>query len=313
MGIKHAYQTATANNATPEVSSNRWNSDHVVDTEVPFAVLASDPAVAASGKLNVFAKKFAQASFPAFRGESGAALVLQSAFWGPRITVCEPSANSTTLTGVGMSLTTVGTVTLRNNSTTNLFSRSRRVGNLSTSSAGALCGYRQLAVFGTTGDGAGNGGFFLKVRFGCSDAATVSGARQFVGLSPNAAPTNVEPNTLINCIGMGHGASDTTLSIYFGGSTAQTPIALGANFPANTLSADVYDLYLYAPSDATGVVYYMVVRVNTGDTVSGTLSGGSAVVPPATTALSFNGWRCNNATALAVGLDFMNVTSQTDK
>ena len=31
MAVKHAYQSATANNGTKEVSSTRWNQDHTVD------------------------------------------------------------------------------------------------------------------------------------------------------------------------------------------------------------------------------------------------------------------------------------------
>lgn len=33
MGIKHAHQTAVANNATKDVSADRWNADHTIDDE----------------------------------------------------------------------------------------------------------------------------------------------------------------------------------------------------------------------------------------------------------------------------------------
>lgn len=314
MGIKHTYQTATANNGTPEVSSTRWNQDHQIDSEVAFATLASDPAVAASAKLNVFSKKFAQASFPAFRGESGIAQAVQSALWGPRFGFALPTPNAATLTTAGMNIGAIGTATLRNNGASgNMFNRARRHGNVSAAAAGSLCGWRQGGVMFSTGDGTGLAGFFFNLRCGCADPATVAGARQFLGVGPNGTPTNVEPNTLINCIGVGHGAADTTLSIYFGGTAAQTPIALGANFPANTLSTDIYELTLYSPSDATGIVYYRVERVNTGDVATGTLSGGAAVLPTSSVVLTLSAWRCNNATALACALDFMSVYFHTEK
>ena len=143
-----------------------------------------------------------------------------------------------------------------------------------------------------------------ELRFGISDAAAVAGARMFFGMaSSTVAPANVEPNTLINSIGIGHGAADTNLSIYFGGSTAQTPINLGANFPSNTLSVDMYELALYAAPN-TQTCNYQVTRLNTGQVASGVLSGVAGVALPASTVLmNWTGYRTNNATALAVGFD----------
>ena len=221
-----------------------------------------------------------------------------------------PPGNGTTVPGVlGYTAPTiVGTATARNVATTNFFTRMRRLGYVSVATAAALCEARVAAAQVTVGTGAGIGGFTKICRFGCSDAATVAGARQFVGVSSNiGAATNVEPSSLTNGIGVGHGAADTNLKIYWGGSVAQTPVDLGANFPANTLSVDAYELVLYASPNVNNAVQYLVTRLNTGQTASGTLTGtAGTAIPASTTLLSYHkAWRTNNATALAVGLDIM--------
>jgi hypothetical protein len=135
----------------------------------------------------------------------------------------------------------------------------------------------------------------------------------FVGLSASvAAPTNVEPSTLVNVIGVGKvGTDDTQLRIFYGGTTAQTSIALGsANFPINNTTA--YELTLFAPPSTTGTVHYEVTNLNTNFKASGTLSGGGTVLPVATTLLTTQIWRSNNATAAAVGIDICSIYLETD-
>lgn len=185
--------------------------------------------------------------------------------------------------------------------------RAIRQGYVSSATVGAVAGQRFTQnLFGLGTDTAG--GFFVQINFGCSDAATVANARQFVGLQSSlAAPTNVEPATLTNCVGVGHGAADTNLKIYFGGSAAQAPIDLGANFPANTLATDHYILTLYAPLNATVAGYkvgWHVQRVGTTFLANGVLTGviGTAL-PSLVQPLTINSFRTNNASALAVGLD----------
>ena len=57
----------------------------------------------------------------------------------------------------------------------------------------------------------------------------------FVGLDAlTAAPTNIDPSTKVNCIGVAQIATSNNLNIVYGNATAKTPIDLGANFPANT-------------------------------------------------------------------------------
>ena len=277
----------------------------------------SDPSAPGSGNLVVYSKAIAGRMMLKQEGPSGIATGFQPILARNKVGYWAPPGNNTTLPGVfGYTApTTTGTVTTRNIATTSLFTRMRRLSYLSAAAAGSLA-YQYVNVAQVTvGDGAGNGGFYKICRFGISDAAAVSSARMFCGLSSStSAPTNVEPSTLTNSIGMGHGAADTTMHIYYGGSAAQTPIDLGSNFPSNTRSTDVYELALFAPTNSNNTVYYEVTRVNTGNVATGTLTGtAGTVLPASTTLLSYQRlWRSNNTTALAVAYDIMSDYIETD-
>lgn len=275
----------------------------------------SDPGTSAPGTLTVYAKAAAQRLLLKIVGPSGLDTSLQPILARNKIGMLIPPGNATTVTVMGAytAPTAVGSVTARNVTTANLFGRMRRIGYVSAATAGSLASARVAAAQVTVG-GAVGAGFFKVIRFGISDAALVSGARTFVGVSSRtAAATDVEPSTLTNVIGVGAGAADTNLKIFYGGSTAQTPIDLGANFPANTVNTDVYELTLFAPPD-TSDVHYEVARLNTGHVAAGTLlSNGGVALPSTTTLLTYlQAWRSNNTTAQAVGLDIMSDYIETD-
>lgn len=273
------------------------------------------PVAPTAGNLSFYAREYAGRAMLAQEGPSGLTTMLQPAFARNKIAIWNPPGNATTVPGVlGLAaMTAVGTATSRSVATTSRFTRARRLGYVSAAGAGSLTSIRTAAAQFTVGTGTGDGGFFFAIQFGCSDAATVAGARQFLGLwATTTAPTNVEPSTLVNAFGIGNGASDTNLKLFYGGSVAQTPINLGANFPANTLSSDWYEMILFASPNNTSV-NYRVERLNTGDVASGTFPGvQSAAIPASTTLLGFSGYRTNNATALAVGIDIGQIYIETD-
>jgi hypothetical protein len=276
----------------------------------------TDPSPPASN-LTLYSKEIGGRIMPKWIGPAGVDTPIQPFIGMNKIGLWSAVGNSNAVPpifGYG-ALTIVGTATARNVANTNLFSRMRRLGIVSAATGGSLASFRQAAAQVYIGDGGGYQGFFKVCRFGISDAATVSGARMFVGISSSvAAPTNVEPSTLTNCIGIGHRAADTNLHLFYGGSSAQTPINLGANFPTNTLSVDMYELILFSPPNQNGVVKYRVLRLNTGHVAEGTLPTSNGVVLPATTTvLSYMwGYRTNNATALAVGIDLVSDYIETD-
>jgi len=279
---------------------------------------SGDPSAPPSGNLIIYAMNMAGRMMFKQIGPSNETTEIQPFIARNKVGYWNPQGSSTTLPAVfGYTApTTVGTTTASVVSTTSLFTRMRRVSFISSATAGSLSSFRVSVAQITLGDGFGNGGFYKIIRFGCSDPATVSGARQFCGVSTTTgAPTNVEPSTLLNCIGVGHGAADTSLSIFYGGTVAQAPIPLGSNFPANTLTSDVYELALFSPSNQYCCIYYEVTRVNTGNVASGVILGdGEAITLPSPQSLMTFCWnyRTNNATALSVGLDIMSDYIETD-
>lgn len=261
--------------------------------------------------------------FAALIDENGQFTTYQPNLGRNNVMMWDTTVGTTTFTTVGIAgpNTALGTPSSPTPATTSFFTRLIRLHSVSSAVAGNFAGWYSTSAntnILTTGGASSpaTGGFFCVIRFGVSDAATVSGARMFVGLSSSvAAPTNVESNTLTNSIGVAQLSTDSTqLYIVYGGSTAQTAIALGTNFPPGTLSTDVYELALFSPPSLNNTVYYQVTRLNSSVApATGTLTGTAGTALPAnTTYIGPRMYRTNNATALAVGLDVMSVYLETD-
>ncbi len=308
-GIKWGISAGSPDTASAWLSGLDVRSTGDVIAQVP-----STPVTPSSGRINKFAGSLAAKIQPGWRTANDLPNLVQAALASNKIGYWNPSGNSTTVPGVfGFAApTAIGTGTARTVATTNIVTRARRLGYVSAATAGSLAGhYSTVAQFtiGATGD---VGGFYYVMRLVPSNAAAVSGERMFAGMrNAVAAPTNVEPNTLTNAVGLCQLSTSSNLQICYGGSAAQTPIDLGVNFPATGLSADLYELALYAPPN-TQEINYQVTRVNTGTVLTGTLSGTVGTqLPSATTLLGHAVWKTNNATALAVGVDIVSVYIET--
>lgn len=149
------------------------------------------------------------------------------------------------------------------------------------------------------GNAAGLGGFFYLARFGIAQFQT--NLRAFVGLYGTAtAIGNVNPSTLLNMVGLAVDSGQTTWRIMRNdGSGTATAIDLGANFPANTSGADMYELALWCAPNA-GTINYRVERLNTAFIAEGVLS---TDLPVNTALLAPQIWVNNGATAAAVAID----------
>lgn len=196
--------------------------------------------------------------------------------------------------------------------TTTNMTRAKRLGFEGVAAVARSAGFRHALNYVSASDGAGVGGFLFTVTFGASDAAAVATARMWVGLQNGQSVGNFDPATITQLIMLGHGNGDANMKLYYGGSSAQTPIDLGANFPAQTRNTDWYELAIHAPLNVANTFYWRVRRLGTAYVASGTLTGAAAVVPQSTTLLGFNANRNSNATALAVAIDVGQIFMQTD-
>ena len=309
--IKHAHTATGTNDPAKQISVDRWNEGHVIDEDLILPVF-TPAAPPATDKLSLYAKKVGGRVLLSQMGPTGRDTTYQPSLGGNKTALWMPPGNAATVPGVfGMAaFTAIGTATLRNVATTNLLTRMTRLGYVSAATAGSLAGPRVAAAQYTTGAGGGLGGFFLRCRFGVSDAAAVSGARMFVGMQASTgAPTDVDPATgIANHIGVAQIAGSANLHIVSSqGASPLTPVDLGANFPAAN-TAVAYELALFLPS--SGGCFWEVNRLNHTAVASGEIDAGS--IPLGTTLLCFNSWRCNVATALAVGLDICGLSIESD-
>lgn len=281
------------------------------------AITATQP-VPPPNVLRLFNRKVANRMLPAYIGASGLDSALQPFLARNKIGYWNPTGNATTVPGVfGITApTVVGTATARNVATTNGATRMRRLGYVSVATAAGIAEARIAVAQFSAGSGLNDGsGFFYCTRFVPSNAATVTGERFFIGLqNATGAGTNVEPNTLTQTVGIAQLSTDATqFYLVYGGTTAQTAIALGTALGSPSgLSTSAYELAIFAPNSVANTFYIQVTNIFTGVTVSQTITGAAAVVPQSTTLLAHRAFKTNNATALAVGFDICSIYVETD-
>ena len=310
----YAIENSTLGATTPSTGALTTLSLTGTTDQVSSVAVTSNPAAPSAGNLKTFAKTVAGGyTAPAFLNATNAAYPLQVALSNKRIAYLFPfpGYNNLLELAINSAVTNNSAQTI---AATSIFTRAPRTGFASQAVIGTLGTIRSLTNFYALGSATSPayGGFYMTIRFGYYSHA--ANKRSFTGITSSvAAPTNVEPSTLTNCIGVGQGAANTNLFIYYGGSAAQTPINLGSSFPANTSDTDWYELTLFAPPTSNNTVYYQVTRLNTGDIATGTLTGTAGTVLPAnTTFLSFRHWITNNTGATATGMAFGGFWIETD-
>lgn len=322
MAIKHAFTSGKTDGGDATlVQPSNWNANHTIDSEVTFPVVAN-PATPSANNFNFYGKILGNTRvMPTAVGPSGMDYVLQPSMWRQKAGMFNPSTAA--VSGVfGASYTVVGTVAIRTLASTSLFTRIRRLGYTSTAAtAGSLWSIRNGSAQFSTGNGSGLGGFFQSIRFAVTDAAVVSGARMFLGVSSaTGAPTNVEPSTLTNAFGIAQLSTDATqLYLCYGGSAAQTAVALGTGFPCIQATAGIangipYDFMIWCPPNSNGVINWQLQRIDTNTSTGGTVTPATLGVqtPANTTMLNTYMYRTNNTTALAVGIDIISIYTETD-
>lgn len=286
------------------------------NNDIVMQAMDAEPTAPSTGNLIIYNKDVAGRIMPKWKGPSGIDTPFQALLAMNKVAIWNAPHNATSVPGVfGFpALTIVGTATARPIAVTNVLTRLGRIGYRSTSVAGQLCSLRLSSARYTTGNsGSGLGGFFTVIRFGISDpGSVVTGGRMFIGMSSStSAATNVAPGTLTNVLGLGHNASEGNLSLYHGGSAAQTPIDLGGGFPVSITTA--YELAMFCGPLVNTSVGYRVTNLGTGNIVSGAFSGTAGTAIPAnTTLLGLQMWRTNNATAANVAIDISSVYIETD-
>jgi len=154
------------------------------------------------------------------------------------------------------------------------------------------------------------GGFRYVCRFGPATGVATATSRLFTGMRASlSAPTDVQPSTQTNCLGVGWDSADTNMQVMHNdASGACTKVDLGASFPVPTVDrSKLYELEMTcAPG---GNVEWLVTDIGTGATVSGTIS---TDMPAAATLLGPLGWISVGGTSSVIGYALMNCYVETD-
>ena len=311
-------------NNLPYINTGSFTpATNVVYDNGDLVILENQSPITPTDGVKIFNKKIANRNFCAGVGSSGMDYIYQPSMWRQKIFHWSANGNNTAFTAVGgEAFTILGTATTRNVAANNLFTRVRRLGYVSAATAGSLGGIYSTVSRFSTGTGNGLGGFFYSCRFGVSDAASVAGARMFVGVcnstaAPANVPTNVEPSSILNQIGVAQlSTSSTQLYLVCNGTVAQTPIALGTDFPPKSgvgiTEGIFYDFSIFASPYDNTKINYCLEKVGTSIRTVGTVTGDSTIIPASDVFMQHRAWRTNNTTALAVGLDISTIYVETD-
>lgn len=167
----------------------------------------------------------------------------------------------------------------------------RRFGCLSNSTSNSVVAYyHDVADFLI-------GSSFIYTKFAITDSVT--NANMFVGISADInEPSNIHPDLLRNCIGIGHAGGHGMMKIYSADSAISTNVTLSGFHVAEN---EVYELGIF--SFVQGDIKYLVKRSTTGEITHGTLSSNI----PSGVVSAFRAWRSNNTDSVPVGLDFISL------
>lgn len=216
-------------------------------------------------------------------------------------------AGSTSPSVIGMDTWTSSTLTARSLATTSLRESIPYAAIVTAAGAGSSVFAYNPRITWFLGNAAGRGGFTVGMRWCYESTSSPATQRSWIGMQPAAALGNVEPDSILNAIGVGALAGDANLSvIHNDGSGTATKVALGANFPARATD-NVYELVLDSAANS-GVVSYTLTNINSGNVASGTIS---TDLPANTQFMSCGFWINNGSTASVAAMGLMQVVGES--
>lgn len=218
-------------------------------------------------------------------------------------------STSTTST-VAFALASAGTASAPTFDYTSLYKSIGKVAWRITAASATAIAYMRGNNFCARGvAGYGSSGFKLTMRGGPDTGTTTATARFFMGLKPAANPSDVEPSSLANIVGMGWDSADTNVQIMTNdASGVATKVNLGASFPVPTVdSSAFYRLDLSCDPGGASIAYKVT------DMISGAIAEGTLTtdLPVATTALGVHAWHSVGGTSSVVGLAMQDVYIKT--
>jgi hypothetical protein len=208
---------------------------------------------------------------------------------------------ATTLQGRGITLTATGTATAYAVANTNRITAIPAVEALVTTAANnAVAGFRINALPFRLGRIGGGGWFYMRALVRNATGGATATTRGFFGLrGATAAPTDVNPSTLTNIVGLGWDFGDANLSIIHNdGVGTASKIPLGANFPRPTADrSQAWDFTIL--SDGLGNVYWAVMALANSARARGAIN---TDLPAPNTLLTFFSYISVGGTSSVIGI-----------
>jgi hypothetical protein len=207
----------------------------------------------------------------------------------------------TSLTGRGISLSATGTATAYTPANTSRIEAIPAVEVLVTAAANnAVAGVRISTRQSRLGQIGGAGLLYVRTLVRNATGGATETTRGFFGLrNATSAPTDVNPSTFTNIVGLGWDSGDSNLSvIHNDGSGTATKASLGSNFPRPTADrSQAWDFTIL--SDGQENVYWAVRSLANEATASGVLT---TDIPAGTTLLTFLFYISVGGTSSVIGI-----------
>jgi hypothetical protein len=268
------------------------------------------PSAPASG-VAMFSHPIANRPLPGYINSSGVDTPMQAHLGQNSIFSFKAMPGQTTLTGHGLSLTATGTATTMTLASTNLATSSVALEMaVTTASTTAVGGWRvansSAGLFLWLGNAAGLGGFTYVCRFR-TPRAWPSTQRCFVGISSStSAPTDVQPSSLTNLIGVGFDAADSTWQVIYNGAGSATKTNTSITRPAS--DNQLLELQMFsAPNSGTVYVTFNELVGNTTFSTNLTTN-----LPSTTTFMQPYAYRSVGGTSSTIGLSIASLYVETD-
>jgi len=221
------------------------------------------------------------------------------------------NGNGTGVSTFGWTVSAVGTATAVNVATTNRYTQAAGIEYLVTvASTTAIAGFRESATQNFLGNTTGSGGFTFICRFGPATGVATATKRSFTGMgSSAAAPTDVNPSTIVNQIGVGWDNGDANIQfISNDGTGSGTKVDLGIPVPTVDRTS-FYELKMFALPNSSSVNYTFRDLSAGGSTVSGTVT---TDLPAANTLLASKGWISAGGTSSVIGYKLASIHVESD-
>lgn len=300
MGVKHNYQSGTANDSGKEVSSARWNEDHVIDGSVDWPVETATPSAPAANKLRTFVRKRANRVMPHWIGPSGLDTPFQPALFGNGVILFLPNHGSTAPLSLGVQWNGTGTLSHPTQSSGSAINRMNRSRYASAATSGSAAGVRTARPCAMR-----EAGFFLFERL--SFTTTLTDAQILFGLSAEINPLAGDPSTTAgSALGIGKDSADTNLQIISRNGTGTATKVATSYAP---VAGDVLDLYMFCPPGGSDV--YMRLVNQTSGAVIVDEQQVTATLPPSTASL-YPRAEMRTVQAAAVAIDIGRIYVEQD-